>query len=130
MLYFLSRVDPFEYELVAVVANDAHINSVNDLRGSRLCHPGYGLNTGTNILSNVNYKYVDLMRAIKNLNYSIKFLICLVNRLYYLTSKWKSILLSFTYFLSIRLMWNFKKRRILMKILGFFVARFSWQYFK
>lgn len=40
----MNCLDPFQYEIVAVVANDANINSVHDLRGSRLCHPGYGLN--------------------------------------------------------------------------------------
>lgn len=46
-------IDPFQYEIVAVVANDANINSVNDLRGSRLCHPGYGLSRHwTDIMAN------------------------------------------------------------------------------
>lgn len=49
--------DPFQYEVVAVVANDAHINSVHDLRGSRFCHPGHGLTSHwTEILANVNTK--------------------------------------------------------------------------
>ncbi|XP_055300264.1 transferrin-like [Sitodiplosis mosellana] len=36
--------DPFQFEVVAVVANDAHINTIHDLRGARFCHPGHGLN--------------------------------------------------------------------------------------
>lgn len=41
--------------MVAVVANDAHINSVHDLRGSRFCHPGHGLSRHwTDILANVS----------------------------------------------------------------------------
>lgn len=48
-------LEPFLYELVAVVANDAHINSVHDLRGSRFCHPGHGLSSHwTDILANVS----------------------------------------------------------------------------
>lgn len=57
--FFLSLshliADPFEYEVVAIVANDAGINSVNDLRGSRFCHPGHGLSSHwTDILANVS----------------------------------------------------------------------------
>lgn len=49
------RLDPFEYEVVAVVANDAGINSVNDLRQSRFCHPGHGLTTHwSDVLANVS----------------------------------------------------------------------------
>lgn len=49
-------LEPFLYELVAVVANDAHINSVHDLRGSRFCHPGHGLSSHwTDILANVSF---------------------------------------------------------------------------
>lgn len=49
-------LDPFQYEVVAVVANDAHINSVHDLRGSRFCHPGHGLSSHwTDILANVRF---------------------------------------------------------------------------
>lgn len=49
--------DPFQYEIVAVVANDAHINSVHDLRGSRLCHPGHGLSRHwTDVMANVSNK--------------------------------------------------------------------------
>lgn len=46
---------PFEYEVVAIVANDAGINSVNDLRDSRFCHPGHGLTSHwTDVLANVS----------------------------------------------------------------------------
>ncbi|EDW00755.1 transferrin [Drosophila grimshawi] len=48
-----SHESPFEYEIVAVVDNDAGINSVHDLHGARLCHPGYGLgNHWTDVLAN------------------------------------------------------------------------------
>lgn len=41
--------------MVAVVANDAGINSVNDLRDSRFCHPGHGLTSHWNVvLANVS----------------------------------------------------------------------------
>lgn len=50
-----SNAEPFEYEIVAVVANDAGINSVNDLRDSRFCHPGRGLKSHwSEILGNVS----------------------------------------------------------------------------
>lgn len=46
---------PNEYEVVAVVANDAGINTANDLRGSRFCHPGHGLTSHWNVvLANVS----------------------------------------------------------------------------
>lgn len=46
----------FEYELVAVVANEAPIHSAQELRGTRLCHPGHGLQQShiTEILANVS----------------------------------------------------------------------------
>ena len=45
---------PFEYEVVAIVDNEAGINSAQDLRGSKFCHPGHGLqNHWTDILANV-----------------------------------------------------------------------------
>ncbi|XP_037941727.1 transferrin-like, partial [Teleopsis dalmanni] len=48
-----SHNSPFEYEVVAVVDNEADINTVHDLRGSKLCHPGYGLeNHWTDVLAN------------------------------------------------------------------------------
>ncbi|XP_026471609.1 transferrin-like [Ctenocephalides felis] len=44
---------PFEYEVVAVVNNDARISTVQDLKGSRLCHPGHGYEADWNdILAN------------------------------------------------------------------------------
>lgn len=56
-LIYVDCLDPFQYEVVAVVANDAHINSVHDLRGSRLCHPGHGLSRHwTDIMANVSHK--------------------------------------------------------------------------
>lgn len=45
----------FEYEVVAVVDNEADIHTVHDLRGKRLCHPGYGLESHwTEVLLNVS----------------------------------------------------------------------------
>ncbi|KAG4072720.1 hypothetical protein HA402_001832 [Bradysia odoriphaga] len=44
---------PFEYEIVAIVDNEADINSVHDLRGSKFCHPGHGLQSHwTEVLAN------------------------------------------------------------------------------
>ncbi|XP_055715738.1 transferrin [Phlebotomus papatasi] len=44
---------PFEYEIVAVVDNEAGINTPHDLRGSKFCHPGHGLhNHWTDVLAN------------------------------------------------------------------------------
>lgn len=49
-----SHQSPFEYEIVAVVNNDAGIHTVNDLHGAKLCHPGYGLDHHwTEVLANV-----------------------------------------------------------------------------
>uniref|UniRef100_A0A1B0C8B3 Transferrin-like domain-containing protein n=1 Tax=Lutzomyia longipalpis TaxID=7200 RepID=A0A1B0C8B3_LUTLO len=43
----------FEYEIVAVVDNEAGINTPHDLRGSKFCHPGHGLhNHWTEVLAN------------------------------------------------------------------------------
>ncbi|XP_030554066.1 transferrin [Drosophila novamexicana] len=48
-----SHESPFEYEVVAVVDNNAGIHTVNDLHGAKLCHPGYGLdNHWTEVLAN------------------------------------------------------------------------------
>ncbi|XP_005185368.1 transferrin [Musca domestica] len=48
-----SHSSPFEYEVVAVVDNEAEIHSIHDLRGSKLCHPGYALgNHWTEVLAN------------------------------------------------------------------------------
>ncbi|XP_031623309.1 transferrin [Contarinia nasturtii] len=45
--------DPFQFEVVAVVANDANINTVHDLRGSRFCHPGQDMEQyWTDVLAN------------------------------------------------------------------------------
>lgn len=38
----------FEYDLVVVVDNEANIHTAADLKGSRLCHPGKGLDTSWN----------------------------------------------------------------------------------
>lgn len=55
VVHYFDCLDPFQYEVVAVVANDAHINSVHDLRESRLCHPGHGLNRHwTDVMANVS----------------------------------------------------------------------------
>ena len=44
----------FDYQIVAVIDNEADIHTVNDLKGSRFCHPGYGLeNHWTEVLANV-----------------------------------------------------------------------------
>ncbi|EDW72577.1 uncharacterized protein Dwil_GK20628 [Drosophila willistoni] len=48
-----SHDSPFEYEIVAVVHNEANIHTVHDLHGAKLCHPGYGLgNHWTDVLAN------------------------------------------------------------------------------
>ncbi|XP_018328245.1 transferrin [Agrilus planipennis] len=45
--------DNFEYEVVAVINNDAGISSKHDLKDKKLCHPGYGYETDwTTILAN------------------------------------------------------------------------------
>lgn len=45
----------FEYEVVAVVDNEANINSAHDLKGSKLCHPGNGLEGHwSDVLGNVS----------------------------------------------------------------------------
>ena len=49
----------FEYEVVAVVDNEADIHTVHDLKGAKLCHPGYGLkNHWTDVLANVRIQIV------------------------------------------------------------------------
>ena len=49
----------FEYEVVAVVDNEADIHTVHDLKGAKLCHPGYGLkNHWTDVLANVGVQFV------------------------------------------------------------------------
>ncbi|XP_034654339.1 transferrin [Drosophila subobscura] len=48
-----SHESNFEYEIVAVVDNQANIHTVHDLRGAKLCHPGYGLGSHwTEVLAN------------------------------------------------------------------------------
>ncbi|KAH8336914.1 hypothetical protein KR059_008377 [Drosophila kikkawai] len=48
-----SHESNFEYEIVAVVDNQANIHTVHDLRHAKLCHPGYGLgNHWTEVLAN------------------------------------------------------------------------------
>ncbi|KAF5276054.1 hypothetical protein FQA39_LY00850 [Lamprigera yunnana] len=45
--------DTFEYEVVAVIDNDANIKTTYDLRGKRFCHPGYGYEADwTQIMAN------------------------------------------------------------------------------
>ncbi|CAH1959218.1 unnamed protein product [Acanthoscelides obtectus] len=45
--------EKFEYEVVAVIDNNSRIKSKHDLRGKRLCHPGFGYETDWNkILAN------------------------------------------------------------------------------
>nr|XP_029733414.1 transferrin-like [Aedes albopictus] len=42
----------FEYEVVAVVDNEAHINTARELKGSKFCHPGHGIqNHWTEVLA-------------------------------------------------------------------------------
>ncbi|XP_055530828.1 transferrin [Wyeomyia smithii] len=42
----------FEYQIVAVVDNEAHINTVRELKGSKFCHPGHGIqNHWTEVLA-------------------------------------------------------------------------------
>lgn len=44
-----------------MVANDAHINTIHDLRGARFCHPGHGLSRHwTDILANVCAKFNEI----------------------------------------------------------------------
>lgn len=46
--------EPFEYQVVAIVDNEANIHTAADLRGSKFCHPGKGLeNHWTDILADV-----------------------------------------------------------------------------
>lgn len=40
--------EPFEYDVVVVVDNGANIHSAADLKSSRLCHPGKGLENNWN----------------------------------------------------------------------------------
>lgn len=45
---------PFEYEIVVIVDNESGIGSAQELRGSRLCHPGMETHSDyTDILANV-----------------------------------------------------------------------------
>lgn len=37
-------LESFEFEMVVVVSNEVEINSLEDLRGKRLCHPGFDEN--------------------------------------------------------------------------------------
>lgn len=58
---------PFQYEIVAIVDNEANINNVQELRGSKLCHPGHGLQSHwTEVLANVGTQ-------IKSQNLKVKF---------------------------------------------------------
>ena len=34
-------LEQYEFEMVVVVSNEVEINSLDDLRGKRLCHPGF-----------------------------------------------------------------------------------------
>jgi len=55
-----SHESNFEYDIVAVVDNNADIHTVHDLRGAKLCHPGYGLdNHWTEVLANVSFQIVN-----------------------------------------------------------------------
>lgn len=42
------HAEPFEYDVVVVVDNEANIHSAADLKSSRLCHPGKGLEDNWN----------------------------------------------------------------------------------
>ncbi|KAH8355287.1 hypothetical protein KR093_010339 [Drosophila rubida] len=60
-----SHVSHFEYEIAAVVDNNAGIHTVHDLRGAKLCHPGYGLeNHWTEVLAN----YLESTMVAKSCN--------------------------------------------------------------
>ncbi|XP_058837077.1 transferrin isoform X2 [Topomyia yanbarensis] len=42
----------FEYQIVAIVDNEAHINTARELKGSKFCHPGHGIqNHWTEVLA-------------------------------------------------------------------------------
>lgn len=44
----------FEYQIVAVVDNEAHINTARELKGSKFCHPGHQIqNHWTEVLADV-----------------------------------------------------------------------------
>lgn len=61
-----SHESHFEYEIVAVVDNQANIHTVHDLRGARLCHPGYGLgNHWTEVLANVGHLNGYLIKVLQ-----------------------------------------------------------------
>lgn len=42
------HAEEFEFDVVVIVDNEANINSATDLKNSRLCHPGKGLNDNWN----------------------------------------------------------------------------------
>lgn len=53
--------DHFEYEMVAVVDNEADINTAADLRGSKFCHPGKGLqNRWTDVIADVSSIFISI----------------------------------------------------------------------
>lgn len=54
-LLHLPVSDDYEYEVVAVIRDNADIKNRDDLRSKRLCHPGYGYesNEWTRTLANV-----------------------------------------------------------------------------
>lgn len=52
----------FEYEIVAVVDNEADIHSAHDLKGSKLCHPGNGLEGHwSDVLGNVSLETENII---------------------------------------------------------------------
>lgn len=65
---------PFEYEIVVVIENESGIGSAQDLRGTRLCHPGMETNSAdyTDILANVSFTNSEK-------NYNKNLLIFLLN---------------------------------------------------
>jgi hypothetical protein len=48
----------FEYEMVVVVDNESDIHTPSDLRGSKFCHPGKGLqNRWTDVIADVRNNF-------------------------------------------------------------------------
>ena len=48
-------IEPFEYQVVAVIDNRYEVSTLGDLRGSRFCHPGHGYEADwTDTLANVS----------------------------------------------------------------------------
>lgn len=49
------NAEDYEYEMVAIVDNEADINTAADVRGSKFCHPGRGMqNRWTEVIADVS----------------------------------------------------------------------------